>query len=67
MAVYTASFRRIIGKRVDPGHSAGEFIVELGAGRLRGLSTGMYYVVFEAENEKGERAFSRPQVLLILK
>ncbi|HDQ26270.1 MAG TPA: hypothetical protein ENN43_05930 [bacterium] len=67
LVIYTPGFRRIIEEKTVPGAAAGEFTAGFNAAGLKNLANGIYYAVIEALNEKGEKAVSRTQVVVVLR
>jgi hypothetical protein len=64
--IYTVSFRRVVEETKNMSAS-GQVILSLAMRKLSKLSSGTYYVVITGETAGGEKAASKPQVLIILK
>jgi len=65
--MYTTGFRSIRKITNAGNYSAGTNTVTIYSRWLDDLANGIYYVIIEAINKKGETIKSRPEVLVILK
>jgi hypothetical protein len=67
LKIYTASFRLVLVKEWNGDFSAGRFEQRLSSYELARLSAGVYYYVIAGERKTGEKARTKPGVMVVLK
>lgn len=65
--IYTSSYRKAAAVVIASNISAGERSVQESVPAMAKMASGVYYGVIEAKNHSGERALSRPFVIIIIR